>query len=284
MADVAPGYPCMRVFVPPYKGYYHFMVESVMGLFRLLTEHGLLDSKECQIWYSGNYPAIVQLFSCWPLQPAASPLDLPPDVIGLNHLRPNVDEDWVALHPLKEYLLRVFPASGTYDPGITLIRRVGKREYAEHDLLLPKLERFGLPVREAILERLSLGEQIDLMRNTRLLIGPHGAGETNMMFMPAAGKIVELYPKGFSDRAFSTMARADGHQLVEIESSKPGVIGREPSPRVRAFLETRGWPTRRQYFGWKPDRMELGRVLRDVASFSIDPRIVLDQVARMLEN
>jgi hypothetical protein len=103
------------------------------------------------------------------------------------------------------------------------------------------------------------------------------------MFMPSPGKIVELYPKGFSDRAFNAMAKAFGHELVEIESSEPGVIGREPSRRVRAFLEARGWPTRKQYFAWKPDRMELGRVLRDVASFSIDPEIVLDQVAKMLK-
>lgn len=44
-------------------------------------------------------------------------------------------------------------------------------------------------------EDLSFEEQVSLMRHTKLLISIHGAGLTNMMFLPEGAKVLELLPK-----------------------------------------------------------------------------------------
>ena len=44
-------------------------------------------------------------------------------------------------------------------------------------------------------EDLSFHEQVSLMRSTRLLVSIHGAGLTNMMFLPKGAKVLELLPE-----------------------------------------------------------------------------------------
>jgi hypothetical protein len=271
----------MKLFVPTYGNYYHFITESAMGLYRELQDNDGLDSKDCELWYKGPYRNIVQLFSCHPLHIVENIDQIHKDIRTLVHVRPKCLEQWLELIPLRDYLQGMF-VSRRQEAGITVIKRIGKREYAEHSELVEELKRFDLPVREAVLESLSFEEQIQLMRGTTLLIGPHGAGETNMMFMSPGSKIVELYPKGFSDRVFPAMATAFGHRLIEIESTVPSILGRQPSMKVQMYLESNPWPTREVFAEWRPDRMELGRVLRDVASFSIRPKIVVNQVEEML--
>jgi len=51
-----------------------------------------------------------------------------------------------------------------------------------------------------------------------------------------------LFPKGYSNWHAAAMAALIGHKLVEIESDKPGVFGREPTDEVRSLIEKRGWP------------------------------------------
>jgi hypothetical protein len=274
----------MRLFIPKYGNYYHFMTESAMGLYRELRDQHLLDKRECELWYCGKYESIVQLFSCHaiyhPKHLAENDIALPLGVRTLTHIRPKTLEQWAELLPLSQYLSDMFPTQGQ-EAGITVIRRVGKREYAEHSELLTKLSKFDIPVREAIMESLAFGEQIELMRATSILIAPHGAGQTNMMFMKPRSKIIELYPKGFSDRCFPGMSTVFQHYHVEIESTLPSVVGRQPSERVRQYLGCNPWPTRKDFLAWKPDQMELGRVLRDVKCFSIDPERILRCVEEM---
>lgn len=55
-------------------------------------------------------------------------------------------------------------------------------------------------------------EQFELMQNTSLLIGVHGAGLTNMMFMPTSSKVVELRKKGdATNNCYFSMASALNH-------------------------------------------------------------------------
>lgn len=271
----------MKCFVPEYGCYYHFICESAMGLYRLLRNHGQLQSRDFEIWYKGRYTAIIQLFSRHPVRLIKGESEVPSDVPAIEHIRPNRHWQWLQLLPLRDYLESFSPPE-PQPMGITLVKRVGKRSYTEHDELAEGLKQFGLPVRDVQLEYLSFGQQINLMRNTCLLVGPHGSGETNLIFMPPGATILELYPKGFSDRVFRGLAKAFGHRLVEITSPNPSIIGCQPSPRIQEYLQMNGWPTREQFHAFVP-RMELGRVLRDVASFSIDPKIVLERAERLLE-
>ncbi|MFD2207691.1 glycosyltransferase family 61 protein [Kiloniella antarctica] len=61
------------------------------------------------------------------------------------------------------------------------------------DEILPILEKFGF---EAIsFETLSFTEQVELAASCEMIVGPHGAGLTNIMFMPEGGKVVEFHPQ-----------------------------------------------------------------------------------------
>ena len=71
----------------------------------------------------------------------------------------------------------------------------GRRVLNEPELLASIAD---LGVREVAFEDLSFVEQVRLMAKTRLLIGIHGAGLTNLMFMPTGGSVIELLPKRHS--------------------------------------------------------------------------------------
>lgn len=270
----------LQYFIPNYGNYYHFMTESVMGLYRLLSENDQLAEKNCELWYHGRYAPIIQLFSRHPIHDITRRDPIPATVKTLEHIRPEVQEDWVKLRPMAAYVRKMFVYGSTV-PGITVIKRINCRIYADHQALVSKLAEFGRPVREAVMEELPLQEQIKIMRNTRILVGPHGSGETNMIFMPDGSKILELYPMGFSDRVFRELAYAFGHELVELESQVPSIIGRKPTPEFAAYLAKHGWPARKDFVAGLPS-MEFRRVMRDVASFSIDPAIVIQWLRPMM--
>jgi hypothetical protein len=71
------------------------------------------------------------------------------------------------------------------------------------------------------------------------------------------------------------MAEVFGHHLIEIESHTPGVFGGEPSPEIRSFIEKNGWPDRKTVQAARRRSEDLHRVVRDVSSFSIDPRRIV---------
>ena len=271
----------LKYFIPEYNNYYHLVTESVMGLYRLLRDNDQLEQKGCEIWYKGRYTQILQLFSKQPVHVVEHSDQVPSTVRVLEHIRPAIHEDWLKLRPLAAYLQAMFPKGETL-LGITVIKRINKRIYSDHDQLVCRLKEFGKPVREVVMEGLSLRGQIEVMRNTCILVGPHGSGETNMMFMPDGSKILELYPMGFRDRVFAELARAFGHELVELESEVPSVIGRKPTQKFSAYLKTKGWPARKHFTNHLPS-IEFRRVLRDVASFSIDPSIVIERLRTMIE-
>lgn len=270
----------MKYFVPTINCYYHFITESIAGLFYALKKSGQLQDRDCYLWYRGKYASIMQMFSRHPIQIIKFMDEVPEDALILTYARPRVHKDWLSLKPMRDYMMDMFPLN-TQAFGITVIKRVHNRVYVDHDELIQALPKFGLPVREAIMELLPIGEQINLMRNTSVLVGPHGSGETNMIFMPPGSKIIELYPKGFSDQVFVGLARAFGHTLVEIESDIPSALGRVPTERVSEYLKLNGWPTRQDFKKWAPDKMEMGRVLRDVSTFSINPAIVTKAIEKL---
>jgi hypothetical protein len=78
-------------------------------------------------------------------------------------------------------------------------------------------------------EDMSFREQVALLSRTKVLIGIHGAGLTNMMFMPPGGTVIELLPKRNGvfdynrirnsfrhDACYVRLAQAFGHTYVPV--------------------------------------------------------------------
>lgn len=63
---------------------------------------------------------------------------------------------------------------------------------------------------KVFMEDLDFPEQVRLMQQTRVLLAPHGAGLTNMLFSPEAGHIVELADAGFPNPNFYNLASGLG--------------------------------------------------------------------------
>jgi hypothetical protein len=75
-----------------------------------------------------------------------------------------------------------------------LIRRKS-RYIVNSDKIIKALEdRFGVKVRQISFEGLSFREQVAAMSDVRLFVTPHGAGVTNIVFMPPRSALIEIFP------------------------------------------------------------------------------------------
>lgn len=77
-------------------------------------------------------------------------------------------------------------------------------------------ERFALNIYDTT--DLEVRDQVQLAAETRVLIGQHGAGLTNMVFMKPGGVVIEIHPPLPAEAVdtFALLARACGHTYVRV--------------------------------------------------------------------
>jgi hypothetical protein len=61
-----------------------------------------------------------------------------------------------------------------------------------------------------LMEELDFAEQVHLLQETRILVAPHGAGLTNMIFCPSGGHVLEIADPGFPNPNFYALASSLG--------------------------------------------------------------------------
>lgn len=100
---------------------------------------------------------------------------------------------------------------------IVYISRASKLRSVEHEqILLGKLKRkYGsrnvkILTDNASMRAKGLNAQISLFRNAQIIIGPHGAGLTNMIFAPSNATVIEFSMDPHVNRCFGYMAMALG--------------------------------------------------------------------------
>lgn len=105
----------------------------------------------------------------------------------------------------------------------------GRRKLVNEEEAWPRLRDAGFE--RVAMEELGFDEQVELMRETRVLAGPHGAGLTNMLFCPPGAHIVELADLSFPNPNFYALACGLGHHYW--------ILGGEPAghghPLARNF-------------------------------------------------
>ena len=91
------------------------------------------------------------------------------------------------------------------------------------------------------MERLDYSDQVRLMQETALLLAPHGAGLTNMIFCAAGTHVVEIADTGYPNPNFYALAAAMGHPywLIDAKGVGPGhALDRDLSVAPKAVLDT----------------------------------------------
>ena len=276
MSFVKYGFP-KELFIKKRVNYYHFMTETALGIYNLLKADDLLENRDCTIYYSGYFRDVVQIFTLRPLIPSIIARIIRRNPVWFTGKRLERKEDFYQMLPLRDFLASMIPHVPA-KKGITVVKRNFLRRYAEHERLVERLKKFALPVCIVRLEELSFAQQVNIMRNTKILIFPHGAAQVNMMFLSPGTKAIELYPKGYSNWHPSAIAEVFGIDYTAIESERSGRIGRPPTTRIKEYLKKHGWPDRKTVSDWQPDNKEMMRFVRDVASFSIDPERIIQEL------
>ena len=105
---------------------------------------------------------------------------------------------------------------------ITLITRIGTRALENIDDVVPILNSTGLTFRWIQeMGALSWKEQVEAMAQTGILIAIHGAGLTNILFMPAHSVVIEIFPYVMYASMYRDLAATSGLYYYRIQSIKP---------------------------------------------------------------
>ena len=116
-------------------------------------------------------------------------------------------DDWKIV-----FLTRHDQQSRCFEPNSTLIEDAMKKRFGD---------------RVAIVEAgdYSLKYQIELMRNAAVVVGPHGAALTNIVWAPEDATLVVMPMKPESDVCFAATASAIGADYVEVSSMTAHYFG-----------------------------------------------------------
>ena len=123
------------------------------------------------------------------------------------------------LRPVREACARHDPDGPSARVFISRARARG-RKLLNEDALWPRLEALGF--QRVFMEDLDFPEQVRLMQQTSIIVAPHGAGLTNMMFCPEGADIVELADPDYPNPNFYALAAAMGHRYWLIDAQATG--------------------------------------------------------------
>ncbi|MGE5500996.1 MAG: glycosyltransferase family 61 protein [Ignavibacteriales bacterium] len=109
------------------------------------------------------------------------------------------------------------------------------RRLINEDEIWVLLEKAGFE--RVFMERLSFDEQVALMAETKVLLAPHGAGLSNMIFCPGDADIVEIAVPDFPNPNFYALACAMDHRYWRITAESHGTgLAYEKGLRVDPML------------------------------------------------
>lgn len=157
-------------------------------------------------------------------------------VVGTDRFRPEL------LAPTREAISEAVPAAKppTRRVFISRAKSQGRRLVNEEELW-PILRDAGFE--RTFMEELGFEEQVRLMQETAVLLAPHGAGMTNMLFCRPGTHIVELADLGFPNPNFYALASALGHHYWVVPSEALGEVHplekdlRADIPAIRQLLD-----------------------------------------------
>ena len=134
-----------------------------------------------------------------------------------NHPRMRIGIDWIR-NRLTRYLA---PEGEAHDLVYVSRRDSPLRRLLNDDELALRLEAEGF--RTLVASELSVADQIRAFSRARVIVGPHGAGLTNLVFAPRGALVVEIVSATIAHMEdFRVIARHMGQRLVTVVSGDFG--------------------------------------------------------------
>lgn len=120
-------------------------------------------------------------------------------------------------------------SSSSLLPRVAIVNRGQSRSLLNVDSLVVALRsNLGLEdIRTTDFERATFLEQVEFLANTDILLSPHGAQLTGIPFLPACGRVLEIFPaRYFYHTYFGSLADAAGVASYPLYLS--AVVGEDP--------------------------------------------------------
>lgn len=125
---------------------------------------------------------------------------------------------------------------GSHYRGVYLSRQsLGRRNISNEEEILHILREFGIVALEP--QRLSLGDQVALVRGAELLFGPQGSAFTLQLFMRSAS-LVEVFPRDRVHLFNRQVANVLGHEHFSMGDAR--------GPRRKGFGDASVWVNPRE--------------------------------------
>ena len=147
----------------------------------------------------------------------------PLTVIMSDHVMPGRANDSWFIHPEDHLRLAEFGRSvarsscGTHRDRVYISRRNASRSIYDESALEDLLNAQGFFI--AHLETMPWVDQISLFQNARVVVGPHGAGLSNLVFTPPGAVLVELTNGFHYNRCFEWISHIAGHRYIKIDAN-----------------------------------------------------------------
>lgn len=122
------------------------------------------------------------------------------------------DHDPEALKWVRNKILKKAGLLSSIKPKLRLYVSRSKakcRRIVNEEELLKRLSIFDFQV--VLAEMLTLKQQINLFSQAEWIVGPHGAGLTNMLYAPEGTKIIEFFEPSILRRCYYQMSQALNH-------------------------------------------------------------------------
>lgn len=136
---------------------------------------------------------------------------------------------------LAEFLRRVAPRRPRARNRRIYVTRTGNaaRRIVNEAELTARLERLGFEA--YALEKLPVAQQIELFHDAEMVVAPHGAGLTNLIFAENA-RVLELFEGPLLRPHYYFLSKARGHAYACLQSrDKHGFIGRKYDGFIESF-------------------------------------------------
>lgn len=194
------------------NGYFHWMCDVLQKLYltkELLNKHvlllparldhtfiraslQLLGIKKIFLLPANAYATVPHLTACPPAAPSG-----------------NYNED-IIQSIRKDLLNSVLPVNTIFTERIYISRsKAQRRKILNESEVISLLEKYRF--KKVHFEDYTMSEQINIARNSKYMVGLHGAGLTNVLFMPPKSSLLELKAENDStNHCFFSLASAVG--------------------------------------------------------------------------